>query len=185
MERIEFYTDYRTFLKDFYAEKKKRHSYFSYRYFCSKAGITSPALYKEVVGGQRNLTERTIEAFIKGMGLIESDASYFRVLVHFNQSENEREKVEALERLRGLKRKVKQEVVPLDLYEYYSVWYYPVLRELACILDWNGDCRLLARAVIPAIKKRYGSVVDDGVRPGGSRFGACRSGDDHCTQNDG
>ncbi|MBN1577682.1 MAG: TIGR02147 family protein [Chitinispirillaceae bacterium] len=153
MERIEFYTDYRKFLKDFYSEQKKHHSFFSYRYFCQKAGITSPALYTEVVSGQRNLTGRTIESFIKGMGLSESDAAYFRTLVHFNQTENEQEKVQALERLRGLRRKVKQDIVPLDLYEYFSTWYYPVIRELACLLDWKGDYRLLARALIPQIKK--------------------------------
>ncbi len=153
MERIEFYTDYRKFLKDFYSEQKKHHTFFSYRYFCQKAGITSPALFKEVVEGIRNLTERTTELFIKGMGLVESDAAYFRALVHLNQTENEQEKVQALERLRGLRRKVKQEMVPLDLYEYFSTWYFPVIRELACLLDWKGDYRLLARMLIPAIKK--------------------------------
>ena len=123
MDRIEFYTDYRKFLKDYYTEQKRHHTFFSYRYFCQKAGITSPALYKEIVSGQRNLTDRTVEAFIKGMGLTESDGSYFRALVHFNQTENEQEKVRALEHLRGLRRKVKQEIVPLDLYEYFSTWY--------------------------------------------------------------
>ncbi|MBN1759676.1 MAG: TIGR02147 family protein, partial [Chitinispirillaceae bacterium] len=153
MERIEFYTDYRTYLKDYYADRKKQHTYFSYRYFCQKAGIRSPALYKEIVGGQRNLTGRTMEAFIRGMRLTESDAAYFRALVHFNQTNNEQEKVQALERLRGLRRKVRQNIVPLDMYEYFSTWYYPVIRELACQSDWNSDYLLLAKKCIPPIKK--------------------------------
>jgi uncharacterized protein (TIGR02147 family) len=153
MERIEFYTDYRQFLRDFYQERKQHHSYFSYRYFCQKAGIASPALYKEVVSGARNLTTRTMESFIKGMGLVERDAAYFRALVLFNQSENEQEKMQALNRLRGLRRKVKQEIVPMDLYEYFSTWYLPVVRELVCVFDWQGDYRLLAQAIVPAIKK--------------------------------
>ena len=153
MERIEFYTDYRTYLNDYYADQKKQHTYFSYRYFCQKAGIRSPALYKEIVGGQRNLTGRTMEAFIRGMRLTESDAAYFRALVHFNQTNNEQEKVQALERLRGLRRKVRQNIVPLDMYEYFSTWYYPVIRELACQSDWNSDYLLLAKKCIPPIKK--------------------------------
>ena len=153
MERIEFYTDYRKYLDDFYAERKKRHTYFSYRYFCQKAGLSSPALYTEVVKGHRNLTERTTEAFIKGMGLTETDAKFFRVLVRFNQARSEREKVRFLEQLRGLRKRVKQEVVPLDMYDYYTTWYFPVIRELACILDWKNDCRILAQAVVPPIKK--------------------------------
>jgi uncharacterized protein (TIGR02147 family) len=153
MERIEFYTDYRKFLKDYYGEQKRLHPYFSYRYFCQKSGISSPGLFKEIVAGKRNLTNRTVAAFIKGMGLTESDASYFRTLVRFNQTENEQEKVQILEQLRGLRRKVKQAIVPLDLYEYYTTWYFPVIRELACILEWNDDFSLLARTVTPPIKK--------------------------------
>lgn len=153
MERIEFYTDYRKYLDDFYAEQKKRHAYFSYRYFCQKAGLSSPALYTEVVKGHRNLTERTTEAFIKGMGLTETDAKFFRLLVRFNQARSEREKVRYLEQLRGLRKRVKQEVVPLDMYDYYATWYFPVIRELACILDWKDDYKKLAQAVVPPIKK--------------------------------
>ncbi len=153
MERIEFYTDYRKFLKDFYNEQKKLHPYFSYRYFCQKSGISSPGLFKEIVAGKRNLTDRTIASFIKGMGITETDASYFRILVRFNQTEIEQEKIQALEQLRGLRRKVTQEIVPLDLYEYYTTWYFPVIRELACVLAWKGDFSLLARTVTPPIKK--------------------------------
>lgn len=153
MERIKFYSDYRLFLKDFYSEQKRRHNFFSYRYFSQKAGVTSPALFKEVVDGVRNLTEKTTECFIKGLGLAGNDAAYFRALVHFNQTENEQEKLVALERLRGLRGRVKQEVVPIDLYEYFSTWYYPVVRELACLFDWKNDYHALARAVVPPIKK--------------------------------
>lgn len=153
MERIEFYTDYRKYLDDYYNEQKKLHSYFSYRYFCSKAGLSSPALYAEVVKGQRNLTSITIDSFIRGMGLTETDAKFFRTLVLFNQASSEGEKVQYLEQLRGLRKRVKQEVVPLDLYDYYATWYFPVIRELACLLDWKDDYRVLARAVEPPIRK--------------------------------
>jgi len=55
--------------------------------------------------------------------------------------------------MRNLRRKISQDVVPVDHYEFYSYWYYPVLRELACIIEWNGDYGKLAKAVNPAIKK--------------------------------
>lgn len=153
MERIEYYTNYRTYLKDYYADRKQRLSVFSYRYFCMKAGIKSPTLYKEVVEGKRNLTSKTMTQFAKGMGLSSSDSEYFYTLVYFNQSKSADEKQKLLERMRGLRRKITQHVVPLDLYEYYSCWHYPVIRELACILEWNNDYSILANAIIPKIKK--------------------------------
>jgi uncharacterized protein (TIGR02147 family) len=118
-----------------------------------KAGIKSPTLFKEVVEGKRNLTSHTIQAFIKGIGLTEHDARYFSALVHFNQSKSNREKTEYLEQMRGIKRVVTREVVPIDQYEYYSRWYHAVLRELVCIMDWNDDYGLLAKSVVPQIKK--------------------------------
>lgn len=154
MKRIEFYNDYREYLREYYAEQKTRFPHFSYRYFCNKSGITSPALFKEVVEGRRNLTERTTESFIKGLGLSEVDANYFRTLVHYNQTDNEQEKTLILERLRGLRRKVKQQLIPKNLYRYYSNWYYPAIRELACIIDWKDDFTFLADLLEPPISEQ-------------------------------
>lgn len=153
MQHIEFYTDYRKFLQDYYDDHKRRFAFFSYRYFCQKSGIRSPALFKEVVCGHRNLTSKTTEYFIKGLGLTERDAAYFRGLVQLNQSDNEQDKINIIEHLRGLRKKVDQKNVPLDGYDFYNTWYIPILRELACCISWNDDYRILARSVFPAIKK--------------------------------
>lgn len=153
MERIETYIDYRLFLKEFYEDRKRRFSFFSYRYFCMKAGLKSPTLFKEVAEGKRNLTSRMIPLFIKGLDLSQLDASYFIALVHFNQSRSISEKNQYLEQMQGLKQKIPQDVVPIDQYALYSRWYLLILRELACILPWNGDYGVLAKAVNPPIKK--------------------------------
>ncbi|MFP4014600.1 MAG: TIGR02147 family protein [Chitinispirillaceae bacterium] len=154
MNRIEHYDNYRQFLKDFFEEKKKTCPYFSNRYFCRKSGVTSPSLYQEVVEGRRNLTERTIPAFIKGLGLTDRDAAFFTSLVHYNQSKTPQESELFLSQLRQLRQKVKAEVVPVDQHGYYSKWYYPAIRELACLIDWKDDYEKLASSLSPPITKR-------------------------------
>ncbi len=153
MERIETYTDYRLFLRDFYKDRKKRFPFFSYRYFCLKAGLKSPAIFKEVVDGKRNLTSKMLPLFIKGMDLSPIDTNYFVALVHFNQSRSMEEKTQYLEQMQAVKRKIPQEIVPIDKYELYSKWYLLVLRELACIIPWKGDYGMLARSVNPPISR--------------------------------
>jgi uncharacterized protein (TIGR02147 family) len=153
MERIETYTDYRRYLKDYYEDRKNRFSFFSYRYFCNKSELKSPALFKEIVEGKRNLTSKTLPRFIKGLDLTPLDAQFFIALVHFNQSRSMVEKTQYLEQMNGLKRKIPRDVVPIDQYAFYSRWYLLVLRELACILPWKGDYGILAKAVDPPIKK--------------------------------
>ena len=154
MKRIEHYDNYRDFMRDYFEDRKRRFTFFSNRYFCQKAGIKSPSLYQEVVEGKRNLTETTIPCFIKGMGLTEKDAAFFSLLVHLNQCKTEQERALYVTQLKQLQQKVHQEMVPAEHYAYYANWYNPVIRELACILDWGDNYDLLARAVNPCIKKR-------------------------------
>jgi len=154
MHRIEYYDNYRHYLKDYYEDRKARFPYFSYRYFCQKAKIKSPSLFKDVVEGKRNLTPRTIEAFCKGMSLTERDSRFFTALVGFNQAKTSKEKQQYLETMRELRQRINQEVVPIDKYEYYSKWYHVVIRELACCIDWNENHEVLAKAVRPPITVR-------------------------------
>jgi uncharacterized protein (TIGR02147 family) len=153
MQRIEFYDDFRKYLRDFYEDRKKRFRHFSYRFFCARAGLKSPSHFIEIMDGRRKLTSKMLGSFIKGLGLTESDARYFTTLVNFNQSRNSTEKQQLLLQMRGMKRKVKQALISTDYYEYYSKWYNVIIRELACLIEWNEDYDLLAKSVIPPIRK--------------------------------
>ena len=51
MRPITEYQDYREYMRDFYAERK-RSSYFTWRKFASLAGFTSPAYLKLVSDGK-------------------------------------------------------------------------------------------------------------------------------------
>jgi uncharacterized protein (TIGR02147 family) len=167
MQRIEFYDDFKTYLHDYYQEQKRRFPHFSYRYFCTKAGLKSPSHFLEIITGKRKLTSKMLDAFIKGMALTDTDARYFTALVGFNQSRNSTQKQEFLLQMRGLKRKVKQALVSTDHYEYYSKWHNVIIRELACLLDWKDDYELLAKSIVPPIKKsEAGASVDFLLRAG-------------------
>jgi uncharacterized protein (TIGR02147 family) len=152
MQPIEFYTDYRKYLSDFYSAKKKTSPAYSYRVFCRKAGLASPSMYREVVSGKRNLTITTINAFIKGLGISPRESRFFENLVLFNQAKTEDAKRKQLAILRGLSYQKPQRVIPIDMYEYYEKWYHPVIRELAVVIPWGQDYGVLAKSVLPPIK---------------------------------
>jgi uncharacterized protein (TIGR02147 family) len=152
MQSIEFYTDYRLFLRDFYNWKKASSRHYSYRLFSIKAGLNSPSIYREVVAGKRNLTIQTISAFVKGLGFNERDGRFFENLVLFNQAKSEEAKKKYLAILRGLRYRKPQKQIPVHLFEYYEKWYNPVVRELAVVVDWKEDYQKLSRCVNPPIK---------------------------------
>lgn len=153
MERIESYSDFRIFLRDYYLDRKRSSKAFSHRQFCKKAGLSSPSYLKELIDGKRNLTEAALTSFTKALDLTERDQSFFMALVRFNQASDPISKQPFLEILRSLRQSIDVEVVPLDRYEYYSNWYLPVLRELATQRDWDEDWAALARSVRPRIRK--------------------------------
>jgi uncharacterized protein (TIGR02147 family) len=152
MRPIQFYTDYRRYLSDYYEHQKTCSKVFSYRHFCLKSGIKSPSMYREVVAGKRNLTAAAIQAFIKGLKLSERDGRFFENLVHFNQAKTEDSKKKYLSILKKLYYRKPQKVIPFHLFEYYEKWYNPVIREIAVAMDWKGDFSVLAKSVNPPIK---------------------------------
>ncbi|MFC1585829.1 TIGR02147 family protein [Fibrobacterota bacterium] len=151
MKSIFEYLNYREFLRDFFMEKKQKHSFYSYRLFSEKAGFKSPNFLKLVMEKQRNLTKDSLFKVCKGLKLRKKEAEYFENLVFFNQSKTLDEKNHYL---KGVMRHRKQDDphnVEKDELKYFSKWYHPVIRELVCAQDFKADFRHLGKCVIPAI----------------------------------
>jgi uncharacterized protein (TIGR02147 family) len=153
MKSVFEYIDYRQYLKDYYNESKKNKKYFSYRFFALKAGLKAPILLKMVIDGKRNLSRKTIEKFIKGLGLKEKEAVFFRNLVLFNQAKSSLEKQEHYRVLRSMIEQVPQHIIEEDHFEYYDKWYYSVIREGLCQYDYKDNWELIAKCVHPEISK--------------------------------
>lgn len=146
--------DYRQYLREYYQFQKEHTRHFSHRYFANKAGIKSSSFLTRVMEGKRNLTRPMIGKFIAALKLPAKEALYFKNLVLFNQARTAADKTEHYLVLRSLKGIVKESVVQASQYDYFSHWYLPVLRELVCMRDFEGDFAALAKAVIPPISSR-------------------------------
>lgn len=97
------YLDYRLFLADTYTYYKQTTTYFSYRYFSSKAGINSSSFLKLVIEGKRGLTDETCEKFIHALRLWGKEGDFFRVLVKYNQAKTPQEKLRNFKDLESIK----------------------------------------------------------------------------------
>lgn len=153
MKSVFEYIDYRQFLKDFYVDAKKTRKYFSYRFFALRAGVNAPILLKMVIDGKRNLSRKTIDKFIKGVGLKEKEAVFFRNLVHFNQAKSSLEKQEYYRVLKSMTDQVPQHLMEEDHFDYFDKWYYSALREGVCQFDYKDDWNMIAHSVYPEISR--------------------------------
>ena len=161
------YTDYRLYLKDFYAFRKDSHHGYSYRNFSKQGGFSSPNILKLVIEGQRNLTPSSTENFIKALHLEGSMANYFRHLVQFNQAKTDHDKNLHYEQMKRLTPLTKKRELNADTVEYLSHWLHPVIREMAETSSFHLDPywiarRLTGRATAGEIKKAIDFLLNNG-----------------------
>lgn len=154
MKSIFSYNNYRQYLEHFYNEKKRTTRYFSTRYFAQKAGISSASFLREVIDGKKNLSKHSVVKFAKALNLKEKESRFFTHLVFFNQAKNADEKQTHYAVLLTMMDSVKELELTAHQHQVYNHWYVPVIRELACIIDFKNDFSFLAKSVYPQIKLR-------------------------------
>jgi uncharacterized protein (TIGR02147 family) len=148
------YLNYRDYLRDCFAERKRSDPEFSHRYFNRRLGLTSPNFMLMVMQGRRNISPTVafkISALLKHT---EKETEYFENLVGLQQAKTHNEKDRFFNRLLALRRHTKSKKLEEWQYEYYSHWYNLVVRELAAYPEFGGDFRWLAKNVRPPITLR-------------------------------
>lgn len=150
MESIYSYIDYREWLNDLFAEKKRDTPHFSYRLFGSKVNL-DPSFLAKVLSGKRDLSTKSVESIAGYFSLTEGEASYFQTLLTFAKAKKESDKQIIFDELMVLRR-TESRVIVADQYEFYTKWYYSALRNLLQIYRFDGeDFRKLGKQLSPAI----------------------------------
>jgi uncharacterized protein (TIGR02147 family) len=151
LEKIFEYNDYRVFLKDLFDAKKKEKSSFSQRNFTKKAGFKAHNFCTMVMNGSRNLSASSIQKLIRGLGLRGRAATFFENLVYLNQAATLPDKEYYFQKIKRAGKSAEFYQVDKEQYFFYEKWYYPVVRELMVLSEWNDDCSRLAAMVRPPI----------------------------------
>ena len=124
------YLNYRDFLREMFSYHKQKNKNFSYRYFSGKAGFSSPNFIKLVIDGDRNLANGSIAKVSKGFGLKKREREFFEYLVFMNQAESHDDKDYYYQKMMAMKVTAAFGKIEKAEYDYFSNWYYPVIREM-------------------------------------------------------
>ena len=126
------YLDYRAFLMDFIAAKKKENSYFSERMIAFRLDC-NPGFFNRVLKAKRNLSPHYVLKLGAFLKFNAQQRHYFELLVNYNQATKQIEKDHYFRQLDIFRSsKVKQTIAAQ--HALYSEWFYVVLRELISIL---------------------------------------------------
>jgi uncharacterized protein (TIGR02147 family) len=150
--RIFNYLDYRSFLEDFFAHRKKQDPGFSLRTFARHPGLSlsSSSFISAVIKGRKNLSQNLRLRFGRAMELEPSEMEYFESLIRFNQSKSADEKSHyqaQLSRFHGSRARILNEAN----HRFYSRWYYSVVwHYFGLHQDRNSPARI-AKAIFPPL----------------------------------
>jgi uncharacterized protein (TIGR02147 family) len=143
------FLDYRGYLRDSYAYRKATNPRFSENAFALAAGFgkNSRGYLGLVVKGKRNLTAKSIVGFSQALGLNAREALFFENMVHFCQSESEKERVYFFERLKiAAQGENSRPIALLDSHlRFLNEWHLVVLREMVNLADFKEESAWVSR----------------------------------------
>jgi len=151
MTAIFEYNDFRKYLKDRFADEKKKDPAFSHRNLAEKLGLSTSNFILLVMQGKRNLNGDLCLRISEVFKHSRKEATFFEELVRYNQAKTDKERETRYVRMMGLRNRLPVCRIPDWQYEYYSTWYHAVVRELVCDARLKGDPTALARTVVPHI----------------------------------
>lgn len=165
MPDLSRYIDYRLFLRDYYQERKKKESGFSFQDFSRFAGIKSKGFLHNVIAGKRTLNDVHSAGLCKAMRFGAFESRFFTLLVNFNQAQDHASREALFEQLSSIKRRGKKawscQIIRNDQFEYYSQFHHSVIRSLIGIHGFGGDYKKLASLVYPRISPRKARLSVD------------------------
>jgi uncharacterized protein (TIGR02147 family) len=148
------YSNYRTYLKDFYAYQKELHAFFSHRYFSQKAGLSSPNYLKLVMDGKRNLTQKTMTQFLAGLGLKGQRAEFFENLVFFTQSTSVSQRTLYYGKILKVRAKSGQRKLEEAQFQLFTDWRHIAVRELVALKGFKANPAWIARKLNHVISEK-------------------------------
>jgi len=145
------YLNYRDYLKDMFDYRKECHNFFSHRYFAKKANFSTSNFLHLVIKGSRNLTHKSLSKVADGFQLAAREREYFENMVFMNQADNHRERDKFYKKMLSAKGGSEARKLERACYEYFTKWYFPVIREVAVWGEGKYTAKQIAAILNPPI----------------------------------
>lgn len=193
--QLAIYTDFRSFLRDFYEFKRAQTASslrpYSYAHFSAAADIRSPNYLKLIIEGQRNLSEDMMGKFAKAMQLSKDEVEEFRVLVRYGQAKDPLERNRYLKDLSEfrVKAQLKSGEIKTETWDKVPGWVtwvlYALVDQQGVVFEPEALWALLrGKASIDEIRKSLNRLLTSGEIVRDEHTGQYRKGRELMTGSD-
>ncbi len=153
MKPLTAYTDYRAYLRDLVAERRKKGSPCSNRWFAQRVGMQSTSWLSSLLQGRKGLSQASAAKLSKALGHSALQARYFTALVVFNQAKDATARQDGFLKLQAMARLSDPLLMRETQYGYYSAWQHSAIRALIAMAPFRGggDHAALGAALHPTL----------------------------------
>ncbi len=148
------FMSYRDYLDGLYIEVKNRAGNYSYLQLAEDLGFSKSNVIWLVIAGRRKLTMNTTQRIIDNLNLKGSERRYFQALVAYNNASRPDKREEYLSDLLIIKREQLPPGAVQENLEYYSEWFYPVIREMTALAEFSSNPEWIAERLSMKILPR-------------------------------
>lgn len=150
---VYIYESHRQFISDYLDFLKLNKRAFSIRSFTKRAGFSSPSFFQSIIQGRRNLSKESSFKIGRAFGLNKEEQKFFDLLVEFAQAESPEEAKLVYERLVKNRNFQKYQPIRKAQYNYFSKWYFPIIRELVALEGFKEDYEWIGSLFQPELDK--------------------------------
>jgi uncharacterized protein (TIGR02147 family) len=141
MPNIFEYFDYHNYLPDFYNEKKRVETLFSYRYMSGRLGIDAGYPVK-VLQGRKSVTMNSVPEFASLLKPGKRETKYFGLPVLFSKARSNAEITSIFEKMLPFT-KMNTTKIESQKYEFHRKWYHGANRIRLCYMNRKSEDQLL------------------------------------------
>ena len=127
------------YLKDSWAEKKKKNSSFTIRAWANQMNIKYHNSLHEMIMGKRKIPKSSIPLLIKSLALNTTEGLYFELMVDYSRSKTAEEKDIYVERMKSISPKKVVKFTELESFRMLQDPIHFFIAELALQKDFKAD----------------------------------------------
>ncbi len=139
------------FLRAVYLRVKESRKNYSYRKFAEDLGYKTTNYLHLVCTGKRKLTIKAMSHIANQLDLRGDTQKYLELLVEHERTRSGAERSRIFENLVRMRKQSLPQALDRDMLEYLSVWYNPVIREMASLPSFRDDPHWIAQTIFPRI----------------------------------
>jgi uncharacterized protein (TIGR02147 family) len=151
---IKDYLNYREYLRNYYELKKSEGIGFSYTVFANLAGFKSRNFLRDVINGNKNLSNESVFKVQNVLKLGKKDFKYFNSLVQYNQATDEEEKAHCFDVVMSMAGNHEVWRVRREQFEFYSRCFHNSLREFLRFYTGPVSAEGLARILLADVSAK-------------------------------